>query len=347
MPSADKSSHNKRLNALLKEVDAATDQAQSKADLLSQAQKLCDFGDPLKFDQRVPLGLTAVGLVLMGAAWYLMQHGVASGRSVPVWVFVAGLLLSIIGIVMMLSRRAKLENLSQKMVRQCMLIDYGMTLQGNLAATFANLEQQYNDFRRGNYQRELRSCIAGAYQGARLRSAYRYAHLHFVDKVERLVTYTDGQGRRRTRIETSYEHHDRYYLLLAFPWVKGIALSADSTHRIRMPVASDTTDREFNRRFTFTGMTEMACARFAIPVTVLLMPKFCEMLQKPNFTFSEKGELCLSFNNSDLLNSNINADIRFPKVFYKALESGTRLAKFDALMALLYQLMDQHDSNFV
>ena len=244
-----------------------------------------------------------------------------------------GLLICFIfgGIYVFAIRYSLLKKLENAIVLKAMSFRHGFSIEAQLPEEL----RVFKDLDRGDYSRTIEQVTKSTYEGSLHTISYYSCHLHYVNKKS-----SSNSG-------SEYEHYDRYYLFLAFPWINGITLRSDSLSKIDLPVRYKSTLADFNCYFRLTGNSEMACARFAKPITIIHLLKFKDILENPNFTFSDNGWLCVGYNNEYLLNSEVNFSlISNPVLFYNMIVAGIDRPRLQKFFQLIHQLAEQHDDNF-
>lgn len=330
-------SHNQKLTQLLKETQQRVEVARTFEDVLAAVQRCAGFAEVLRYHQAIPLWCLIAGLVFLGWAYFQPAWGWQLSANMCWVIGIAGTALALGGWAMLVTRFKRMQALTKEIKQNAMLLCYGLTPQkDDLPRLLEQLGTWFKDFDRGNHKRELRQVYSGIYVGRKYRMAYTYYHLYYVEKQH------SGNG-------TSYSYIHRYYLVVQFPWVDGITLCGDGSRysSLNRKYRFESTSQEFNKFYTLTGTQKMSCPRFAIPVTVMLMPQFAAVLQRPNFTFNG-GDLglCLSFDDKHVFTPQIKDSLKHPWEFYLQLSQHRLLPKFEKVMALLHQLAEQHDDNF-
>ncbi|MGY4663073.1 hypothetical protein ACVWZ9_003867 [Pseudomonas chlororaphis] len=323
------------LPALFDRVDRLADAAASSRDLLKAVEQIRDFPEPIVLSRSDPNSKKL--------AWCLCIVGIL------VWP------LLIPGIYLMRRRGANhfihpdvVKALSQKIIRKAALLSAGV---GDASAsgifTLAVMMNEFAHYRRGNYSRELKNTLLGVYNGAVHDLPYAFHHLHYVDMETYEVSVSDGKGGSRRETRTRYVGYDRYSLVFDFPWTAEVAVRGDKHRSMDREHLYKTTTREFNSAFTLTGATEMACATFATPVTVLKLLQIAKELKDVSFEFSSQSRLCVSFNNDDVVGIATSAvSLAEPVAFHAGLMQGATMPRLRPVLELLHQFAELHDDNF-
>ena len=352
-------SQNARLNELLAVSEASIGRTESKADLLEVIHEFASYNGPLKFNFTRAWWLFGAGLLLLASAVAL--YWVGSIYSVALFFYrleidpdlfglgtgSLGIMIAVWSLAWMKSKSDRLPSLSNRIARLSSYFDNGLSFRKELSGWTLNmLDAQFGDFRRGNYSRELVESIRGEFAGTLRNLPFHYRQLHYVNKRTVQTTVTDKDGKTRTETRVVYDHYDRYSLVIDFPWVTGISVRSDdqSQNDYRWPM--DTASPDFNKAFRLTGRSEMLCARFIKPSTVLHLLKLFDILDRPNLEFSDDGKLCLSFASSDLLAFGTQYSLASPNEFYAEISAGVDLPRLMSALQWSHALSELHDDNF-
>jgi hypothetical protein len=212
--------------------------------------------------------------------------------------------------------------------------------------TLNRLDAQFGDYSRGNYSRSLVESIQGVFTGTLRKIPYTYRQLHYVNRRKVHTTVTDKDGNQRTETRVVYDHYDRYSLVVDFPWVTGISVRSDDQSENDYAWPMDTASLDFNKAFRLTGQSEMLCAKFIKPSTVLHLLKLFDILHRPNLEFSDNGKLCLSFANNDLFTFSTEYSLTSPNEFYAEIDAGIELPRLMSVLQWSHELSELHDDNF-
>ncbi|MFJ7312099.1 hypothetical protein ACIQVE_04900 [Pseudomonas sp. NPDC098747] len=353
------SSQNARLNKLLAESEASLDTAESNADLLKAIHEFVSYDGPLKFNCTRAWWFFGIGVFLIAGAvaffGYMNSYTVLSffyRLQVEPALFgtVTGLLgIGFIGgsLAWMSSKADRLPALSSRIARLSSYFHNGLTrLEEDSRYTLNKLDAQFADYRRGNYSRELVQSLQGVFTGPRHNLPYEYHRLHYVDKRTVKTTVNDGKGGTKTVTRVVYDHYDRYSLVIDFPWVTGISVRSDGHSQNDYPCPMDTASPDFNKAFRLTGRSEMVCAKFIKPSTVLRLLKLFNILNSPNLEFADSGKFCLSFASSDLLTFGTQYSLAAPNEFYAEISAGVDLPRLMSALQWSHALSELHDDNF-
>ncbi|BDY05188.1 DUF3137 domain-containing protein [Ferrimonas sp. YFM] len=200
---------------------------------------------------------------------------------------------------------------------------------------------KFREFDRGNHRREIEALYQGSYKGKVHQFGFQLYHFHFVDK--RTETYRDSEGNTKTR--TTYHHYDRHGLLVRFPFAKSISLDGD--RRIKfdgMPYSA--ASNEFNRHFKVRAQEEMQAARLLSPAVVEQLCNIGESYRSPVIEINADGEMCIAFDNDDLLTLKRQYGLEKPEAFAKEIAGHAKLEKLDTLLKTVHDLMRLNDNNF-
>ncbi|MCU7248041.1 hypothetical protein [Pseudomonas koreensis] len=352
-------SQNARLNELLAESEASIDSAESTADLLKVIHEFASYDGPLKFNCTRAWCFFGTGLLLIAGTvvlfGYINSYPVVSFfHSLQIEPGLFGAITVALGIGFavesmnwMKSKAERLPSLSSKIARLSSYFHNGVFfLEEDSKWALNKLDAQFGDYRRGNYSRELVESIEGVFTGTLRELPYHYRQLHYVNKRKVQVTVTDKDGKTRTETRVVYDHYDRYSLTLDFPWVTGISVRSDDQSENDYSWPMDTASPDFNKSFCLTGQSEILCAKFIKPSTVLHLLKLFEILDRPNLEFSDNGLLCLSFASNDLLAFGTEYSLASPNDFYAEISAGVELPRLMSVLQWSHALTELHDDNF-
>lgn len=328
-------SHNKRLQTLIEDSDALIDQSESTHDLLQVIGQVRDFGAPLAFNNTTPKVLITLGVLFLLAAILFIP------------LVLVGIILIVIGWRKISKRNGLLDVLSAKILANCALFTNDLKAVTGLAPiTLANFLREFRDFNRGTYQRNIVELVQGVFPGDTHAMPFIYSHFHFVDERTETYSVTDGKGGSTTKTRKVYDHYHRYSLVVDFTWVRDVTVRGNGGGSIDREYDWDSTSVDFNRAFKLTGDSEMACAKFSKPATILHLLHMQNELKSPNFEFSANGRLCLSFDNADLMSCEADGSLKEPAVFYDSIAQGVALPRLFSALALVHKLAELHDDNF-
>ncbi|WP_426206468.1 hypothetical protein [Pseudomonas sp. TWP3-1] len=352
-------SQNARLNKLLADSEASLATAESNADLLKTIHEFVSYNGPLKYSFARAWWFFGAGLLLIASTVafpkYVHSYTVAAFfYRLQIDPDLFGVAVCMLGIVCtggslawMKSKSDRLPSLSSKMARLSSYFHNGLTrLEADPRYTLNKLDAQFADYRRGNYSRELQQSMQGVFTGPLHNLPYEYHRLHYVDKRTEQTTVSDGKGGTKTQTRVVYDHYDRYSLVIDFPWVTGVSVRTDGQSKNDYPSRMDTASPDFNKAFRLTGRSEMTCAKFIKPSTVLHLLKVFNVLKVPNLEFADSGKLCLSFASSDLLTFGTQYSLSSPKEFYAEIAAGIELPRLVSALQWSHALSELHDDNF-
>lgn len=352
-------SQNARFNELLAVNEASIDSAECKADLLKVIHEFASYDGPLEFDRTRAWWFFGTGVFLIASIVvspvYANTYIVASlFYRLQIDPVLFAVVMGVLGIVTtggslhwMSSKADRLPSLSRKIAELSSWFHNDLTfLEEDSDWTLDELDAQFSDYSRGNYSRELVESIEGVFTGTLREIPYKYYQLHYVNKQTVQVTVTDKDGKTRKETRVVYDHHDRYSLIIDFPWVTGISVRSDDQSENDYPWPMDTASPDFNKAFCLTGSSEILCAKFIKPATVLHLLKLFGILNRPNLEFSDEGQLCLSFASKDLLAFRAEYSLASPNEFYAEIDAGVDLPRLMSVLQWSHALTELHDDNF-
>ncbi|BDY05187.1 DUF3137 domain-containing protein [Ferrimonas sp. YFM] len=203
------------------------------------------------------------------------------------------------------------------------------------------LKARFREFDRGNHRRTIDAFYEGEYQGEVHTFRFQLYHFHYVNR--RQETYTDSNGKTRTR--TTYDHYHRHGLLFDFPFAKSVVLDGDRDVSYRGEKYT-TASNAFNRLFRVRTRDQMQAARLLTPATVEMLTQFAESFRSPVVEIDAKGQTCLAINDQDLLKLKRRSGLDTPDAFIKEISGHAKLDKLDALLNTVHHLMRLSDNNF-
>jgi hypothetical protein len=311
--------HNKKLRQLLEQSDARVDAATSTADLLEVIKQLRDFGAPLAFDNATPRLFRNIGLGLIAATLLFIPF------------VVLGIAFLLGGWLVMDHRSGVIDALSKKITHKSSLLTHGLRESFSPEVqVLERLGEEFKDFHRGSYSRQILKSVQGTFLGAVHALPFTYQHLQYVDRESYKTTVPDGVGGTKVETKNIDQEFARHSLVLDFPWVENVVVRGDRHWEVDLEEALDTASSEFNSAFHLTGSTQMACAVFAKPATVLHLLQLHQQLSDVNLEFSEHGRLCLSCSDPGLL----------------APSATEGLQNLHLLLSWVHRLAELHDDNF-
>lgn len=352
-------SQNAKLNKLLADSEASLATVESTADLLKVINEFASYSGSLEFDRTRAWWFFGTGLFLIASTFAF--YGVVDSYTVVSFFYRLqidpvsfGMLAGFLGIMFfggslawMKSKSNRLPSLSRKITELSSHFHNGLTrLEEDPRYTLNKLDAQFADYRRGDYSRELQQSMQGVFTGPLHNLPYEYHRLHYVDKRTEETTVSDGKGGTKTQTRVVYDHYDRYSLVIDFPWVTGVSVRSDGHSQNDYPSRMDTASADFNKAFRLTGRSEMTCAKFIKPSTVLHLLKVFNVLKDPNLEFADSGKLCLSFASSDLLTFGAQYSLSSPKEFYAEIAAGIELPRLLSALQWSHALSELHDDNF-
>ncbi|UMZ13997.1 hypothetical protein I9018_09940 [Pseudomonas sp. MPFS] len=314
---------------LLGDCDVAVLQARSNEDLLIVIDRLKAFKGGLQFDH--------------AQSWVLLLLAIVS--AIPalaglVLMWFATACLGFASLYIWMSRSAALDELPKNIARKCSFLSNGLRDPGGTAdERLSWLDEEFDDYDRGNDSRRIEASARGVYQGRRHQLSFVFHHLHYVNAHNK--TQSDGES------EKVYEHFDRFSLVVDFPWVSGVTVRSDlPSKKNTRPKVFETTSDEFNRVFSFAGDSELDCAKFATPTTLAFLLGLHRRLKKVNLEFSSQGHLCLSFDDAEVMAYKDPGTLEDLASFYANIERGLELPNLFPVLALVHELAELHDNNF-
>lgn len=317
------------LAQLLITSNAEVARARSNEELLQVIARLQSFKGGLQFDH--------------ARSWLLLMLAIVS--AIPaiagvVWMWFVTACLGFACLYTWMGRQAELDELPKKIARKCSFLTNGLWDPGGTAEErFTQLNSEFEDYDRGNDSRRIEASARGIYQGARHQLSFVFHHLCYVNS--HYKSKSDGESER------VYESFDRFSLVVDFPWVSGVKVRSHLPNKKRTErQVFETTSDDFNRAFSLSGDSELACARFATPTTLAFLLQLCRRLKKVNLEFSSEGRLCLSFDDAEVMAYKDPGTFADLPGFYANVEQGLELPNLFPVLALVHELAELHDNNF-
>ncbi|MBV1934609.1 MAG: hypothetical protein KUG59_07955 [Parvibaculaceae bacterium] len=269
----------------------------------------------------------ALYLFSFGGMIFLLANDSDPGRALPFLVF--GLALGIFGF----ARDFKVDSISKKMFAQDVLYDNQMTpVTTGLDDQAKSLAQSFGEFRRGDHKRGFKQVLQSHFSGEEHSFTYRYFHFHYVDK-------------RNGSKGSTYYHYDRYGLLVQFDFAQSMAIQNYERQK-NWGNKFKTASIRFNKIYKVDAASEMDAAKFLKPKVVVALEDIHHHFYKPNFEFSPTGELCMSFDDSDLILLQRKHGLNAPDQFIKELQKDNLPKQLQIALEHIHTLMKYSDSNF-
>jgi len=338
--------NNKALISLLKNIKRQVSLSRSRQELDAVISELKSFSGSYQLNTKAYWITFTVVLLATGLLsywdWSQRQHFQQS-----TWIIIAaGGALTLLSCITAYYPHHLMAKVSHALLQRDGLLDNNLTpVTFNGKATARQFQQRFSEFHRGNYSREIQELFKGSYQGDEYSFEYYYYHFHYVD--ERIVTetYTDSNGRVRTRTRREYDHYDRYGLILPFGLLRNFAVIGFS-----LPGAGKATykpaSNRFNKVFKVVAASEIEAAKAMKPTVVVAFEELSNVLSKVNFEVNDAADLCLSFADKDLIATPNKVKISEFEAFIEALEGEQEFEKLKAALSHVHYVMTKLDSNF-
>ncbi len=335
--------HNRALKKALQDIETSVAQAQNDADLVAAINLLKGFPTPVKFDNR-PAHILSIPLLIISLCAIYFGSQDPEIEIMLIVGSIVGTITLISYLWVIFSRRMSLTDLSDTIQAKTILFDNNLQdvpTGAKLAAK--RLGNSFNDFQRGNHLREIKRTLKGHYDGQEHSFDYRHYHFHYVNK--RLETYTTTvNGKTQVRTRTVYDHFDRFSLIIPFKFARDIAIVQDrNKHR---GIFWETASIDFNKKFGVYAKTEEIAAKFLSPKIIIEIQKLEAFHSNLNLEFNQKGDLCLSFSNGDILRAIRHHGLDEPTAFIEEIKGHTQLGKLDTTLNIVHTLMKYSDNNF-
>jgi len=338
--------NNKALISLLNTIKSKVSLSRSREELDAVISELKSFPGGYQLKTKVYWAIFT-GLLLATTVFGYWDWSQRQYFQQSTWIIIAigGLLTVLAGVTAYYPHRL-MSKVSHALLQRDGLFDNNLTLVSfNGKATAQQFQQRFSEFHRGNYSREIKELFKGSYQGDEYSFDYHYYHFHYVD--ERIVTetYTDSNGRVRTRTRREYDHYDRYGLILPFGLLRNFVVIG-----FNLPGAGKATykpaSNRFNKMFKVVAASEIEAAKAMKPTVVVAFEELSNVLSKINFEVNDAADLCLSFADKDLIATPNRVKISEFDAFIEALEGEQEFEKLRATLSHVHYVMTKLDSNF-
>jgi len=336
--------HNKRLKESLALIERRVDSAKNDDDLVQAINLLSDFPVPVQYDNnrlnKITAGVCAASALVAAGVYFgagdLVYMAIAAGAFI--------IALIVYGAVRF-RRKNSLNGLSDKIHYRTSLFDYGLEpvpFSGKNKAR--ELGGRFKAFQMGNYSREIRELLRGSHEGAEHSFAYDHYHFHYVDQRTETYTTTDSKGNVRVRTRTVYDHYDRYGFIVPFKFARAMRISEGGLGFFQKGWKSSSVS--FNKSFNVAADSEMEAAKFLTPKVIVEIESAGEALRGMDLEFNNRGELCFSFDDSNMIAANRAGGLEHPAAFAKKVAGHSTQANLDAALNFIHTLMKYSDNNF-
>lgn len=345
---------NRSLAAALAEADASLQKARDLDGVVEALQPLGAGGDELKFDYSTLWmqigGAAALIVIALFVAFTPGEFGYGTrGFTGFVWILLMlGLAMGGVALRKIWSKSSRIPDLTEMALSRAALFSNGLTWTAGPAEEIrASLTKRFGDYKRGNYSRDITRAYDGTLKTESGDRPFQYVQLHYVDRREEVYYETDSNGRQVQKTRIVYDHFDRFSVVVPGCNARNVTVASDNSAPVAWKTVWPTTLKEFNRRFTVSGETEMACAKFARPATILHIQTMDGYFGGLNIEYDEQGDLCVSFNNGNILNRrDPDVTLKHPVRFIEAISHGIELPNLDAALALIRILVEKSTDSF-
>jgi hypothetical protein len=301
---------------------------------------LASLPQPIRYRYRLRWYLCGTGL-LISIVCVLLSQLFAEPQAIYILaaVLAGGSLLPLLLALLDIQR---LNRFTKALYWRNALLDNQLTPLNKAAwPTTAGWQQQFAEFKRGNYKREFRQIMHGHFAGSEHSFSYYYWHFHYVD--QRTVVSTNSKGQVSTRVV--YDHFDRYGLILPFAYCRNLFITSFNTKGIKGERYSSDSGR-FNKIFQVRAAEAMQAARFLKPAVVIALQQQAASLRQLNLEFCNNADLCISFADKDILDTRPPYGLDQLALFRQSIEQATALPKLQQLLSTVHQLLRHSDNNF-
>lgn len=331
---------NLTLAKAIAELTGQLGQINNKTELLQLLDKLALLPQPIRYHYKQRWYLCSVGLllsILVAVLTYQLQ-----ADTLLYYIAAAMALISLIPLLIAWHHIHQLNQFTKQLFWKNALLDNQLTLlkKADWPPT-ANWLQQFAEFKRGNYKREFKQLIQGHFTGSEHSFTYHYWHFHYVNRRTEVSTNSKGQVTTRT----VYDHYDRYGLIVPFAYCSNLFITAFAADGIKGERYSSDSGR-FNKLFQVRSADPMQAARFLKPAIIIALEEQAAALKQLNLAFSDNGELCISFADKNVLDSQPTYGLDQLALFRQSIEQPTALPKLQQLLNTVHHLLRHSDSNF-
>ncbi|WP_423187898.1 DUF3137 domain-containing protein [Alishewanella sp. d11] len=334
------SNPNKVLAEAIAQFNQQLSQIDNKAELLQLLDKLALLPQPIRYHYKQRWQLCNAGLLisLLVAVLTYQLHA----DTLLYYIAAVMALISLIPLLIALHHIHQLNLFTKQLYWKNALLDNQLTLlkKTDWPAT-SHWLQQFAEFKRGNYKREFKQLIQGQFTGSEHSFSYHYWHFHYVNR--RTEVSTNNKGQVTTRVV--YDHFDRYGIMLPFAYCRNLFITAFAAEGIRGDRYTSDSGR-FNKLFQVRAADTMQAARFLKPAVIIALEEQAAVLKQLNLAFSDNGELCISFADKNVLDSQPAYGLDQLALFRQSIEQPTALPKLQQLLNTVHQLLRHSDSNF-
>ncbi|GGM16469.1 hypothetical protein GCM10009425_29250 [Pseudomonas asuensis] len=341
-----KFSHNARLGRLVDDGYRELEKATSRDDLFAIIDTFESFPGPKTFQPTLGLGSLVSGalLILLSLILYNSLHSPLDfgsyQHSASVCIGIVGSFAVLAGICILIGQANNIPMLSKVLIRKMILIE--MKLHPLDDYRYLILERISADF--GDYQREGHSRELVVAQDNSLKpssdpcQSFSYYELAYAEK---RVEVNYNTERARDECKEVIHHFKRYSLIFDFQGLRGLTIRTHAAGILSdRRVWLDTRDSVFDQLFRLSGDSLLECETLLKNDLLGLFIELESFLTRPSLEFSEKGQLCLSFDD-DLLKPAIEEDLSLPAALRIKLEHGTATSRFIEVLEWIERLQKQ------
>jgi hypothetical protein len=165
--------------------------------------------------------------------------------------------------------------------------------------------------------------------------------IHELAYAEKRVEVNYNTERARDECKEVIHHFKRYSLIFDFQGLHGLTIRTHAAGILSdRRVWLDTGDSVFDQLFRLSGDSLLECETLLKNDLLGLFIELESFLTRPSLEFSEKGQLCLSFDD-DLLKPAIEEDLSLPAALRIKLEHGTATSRFIEVLEWVERLQKQ------
>lgn len=350
---------NKELKKLLLDIDNKARSSINNEDLLSSVRMAIDYGKPIVFDLKTSKIILFISSFIFVAtlSFFIFSEMRMLNTEILYYFKVIGT-ISVISFILMFAsalncflKNNLIENTSNYIrekdtfqdnnIQKIDVLDYGFV-------GAENLEKEFQEFDRGNHTREFNKAYSiDKCDKLRDKKCFFY-QFHYVDKYTVVVptTSTDAKGNVTvgTRIETRYNHYNRYGIVYNFNIFNNIKILHDKTPDNKVDYNSSSI--AFSEKFKVGANSDMDASKFLKSSVVENILKLDNIVSSLNIEINDSGLMCVSFDDNDLISVKSKHTLSEPVLFYEELKGKTELHKLNSILSCIVNLEKQLDNNF-
>lgn len=335
--------HNSSVRKITKEIEYIANSAINYDDFNKALKLVQDFGQPLKYKNGILYTLASLSFSVFLLALYITYYVDydKTWEEYHSYILVASAAMTLVSLSVCLFRRSRMKKISNKIYTGIALLDYGMHPQPLNSGIAHNNLENFVEFNRGNYSRQILYEYPTLSGTVPVFSFYKF---EFVDEVETEETTTDSKGNTTTTKKTRYDHYYRYGLMTDYAYFKNIAVISSGIvpHATKYKASSI----EFSKYFKLGAMNELELSKWLKPTIVELLLNARNTFKKLNIEINQQGVMCISFSDEDIINGKYRHNLESISEFLDEINEKNKLPKLGKLMTLHQNIIKYTNNNF-